>query len=348
MIEAALAVPGDLATPTGGYAYARRLMGEAEGAGLALRHVALPGGFPRPDAAALEEAGRRLGALPPGMPAIIDGLALGVLPPALVEAVPGPVVALCHHPLALETGATAEEARALAASERAALAASARVIATSETTARTLVAEFGVAPEKLTVAPPGTDPAPPAHGSGGPEVALLSVGALVRRKGHDVLVEALAGLPELRWRLTIAGPADRDPEHARTLAAQVRARGLEARVTLAGALSAGAMARAYDGADLFVLASRHEGFGMAYTEAMARGLPVLGTEAGAVREATRGAARLVPPGDADALRAALADLIGDPGARAALARACREAADGFARWPATAATIARVVREAAR
>ena len=347
MIEAAFAVPGDLATPTGGYAYARRLLAEAPGAGLALRHVALPEGFPRPGASALRETERRLQALPAGRPVLIDGLALGVLPPALLRAVPGPVVALCHHPLALESGLVPEEAAGLRESETAGLAASARVIATSETTARTLIAEFGVTPEKLTVAPPGTDPAPPARGSGGPGVALLAVGALVPRKGHDILIEALGGLKGLDWRMTIAGPADRDVGHAGALAAQMQARGLGARVTLAGALDENGMARAYDAADLFVLASRHEGFGMAYVEAMSRGLPVIGTDAGAVPEATRCAARLVPPGDVRALRMILGELIRDEGARARLARACADAAEGFTRWPETAAIVAGALRAVA-
>lgn len=348
MTEAAFAVPGDLATPTGGYAYARRLMAEAAGAGLRLRHVALPGGFPRPSAAELAETGRILGGLPAGQPVLIDGLALGVLPAGMLRALPGPVVAVCHHPLALETGVTAAEAARLQASERAAFAACAGVIASSATTARTLAADYGVPEGRLSVAPPGTDPAPLARGSGGRGVALLAVGSLTPRKGHDVLIAALGGLRHLDWRLTIVGPADRDAAHARALAAQVREAGLEGRVTLAGAVGETELARAYDRADLFVLASRYEGFGMVYTEAMARGLPVVGCDAGAVAEATRGAALLVPPGDVAALRAALAGLIADAPARARLAAACLEAAERFARWSGTAAIVARVLAKAGR
>ena len=347
VIRATFAVPGDLGAPTGGYGYARRLLAEAGGAGVALTHLALPGGFPNPTRGELAQTGRRLGALPAGRPVLIDGLALGVLPAELLRALPGPVIALCHHPLALETGIAPAAARRRRASERAALAATARVIATSATTARTLAAEYAVPGARLTVACPGTDPAPRAAGSGGPGVAILSVGALTPRKGHDVLIAALAGLADLDWRLTIAGPADRDPAHARELAGLVGAAGLRDRVSLAGALDAGAIARAYDGADLFVLASRHEGFGMALTEAMAHGLAVVGAAAGAVPEATRGAAHLVQPGDPAALRAALAPLIADAAARARLAETCWRAARGFARWPDTAARVAVALREAA-
>lgn len=340
VIRATFAVPGDLGAPTGGYVYARRLLAQAGGAGVELAHLALPGGFPDPTPAELAEAGRLLRVLPVGCPILIDGLALGVLPAELLGALPGPVIALCHHPLALETGTAPAAARRLCQSERAALAACARVVATSTTTARTLAADYAVPEARLTVACPGTDPAARARGSGGPGVAILSVGSLTPRKGHDVLIAALAGLAHLDWRLTIAGPADRDPAHARELAGLMAQAGLRDRIALAGALDAGDLAGAYDRADLFALASRHEGFGMAYREAMAHGLPVVGSKAGAVPEATRGAAHLVEPGDPAALRAALAPLIADGAARARLADACWQAAQGFSRWPDTAARVA--------
>ncbi len=345
-LRASFAVPGDLGTPTGGYAYARRLLQAAPEAGLALVHVALPGRWPHPSEAERAEAERRLRALPAGAPILVDGLALGAMPDAMLSGLPGPLVALCHHPLALETGVPAGEAAHFRATERAALAACARVVVTSETTGGILVRDYGVRREVLTVAVPGTDPAARAAGSGGPGVAVLSVGSLTPRKGHDVLVAALAGLTGLDWRLTIAGPADLDPGHAGALRRQVEAAGLSERVTFAGALTAEALDRAYAAADLFVLASRYEGFGMVYTEAMARGLPVIGCDAGAVAEATRGAALLVPPGDVAALRAALARLIGDGVARARLAGGCWAGAQGFARWSDTAARVAGALREA--
>jgi glycosyltransferase involved in cell wall biosynthesis len=349
MVRASFAVPGDLAAPTGGYVYARRLLGEIgqSGSGMEggeLAHLPLASGFPDPSSGELSETGRVLAGLPAGRPVLIDGLALGVLPAELLRVLPGPVVALCHHPLALETGVAAPEAQRLRESERAALAECAHVIATSATTAGILAADYAVPEGRLTVACPGTDPAARAQGSGGAGVAILSVGSLTPRKGHDVLISALAGLAHLDWRLTIAGPADRDAAHAGELAHQIAQVGLQDRIALAGALDAGALARAYDGADLFVLASRYEGFGMAYTEAMAHGLPAVGCAAGAVPEATRGAARLVPPGDPDALRAALAALIGEGAARAHLAEECWQAAQSFARWPDTAAAVAAVLR----
>jgi len=258
------------------------------------------------------------------------------------------LVALVHHPLALESGLSAARAAALRASERAALASARRVIATSRATAATLVADYGVPAASVVVAPPGTDPAPPAAGSAGAETRLLSVGALVPRKGHDRLIAALSRLRAMRWRLTVIGDDTRDPAAATALRAAVREAGLDGRVDLAGTVDARALDAAYAGADLFVLASLHEGYGMACAEAVARGLPVIATDAGGLPEAVPpGAGRLVPAGDVGALADALAEAIGDPRARAALAAGARRAAAALPRWPDTAARIARALSEAA-
>lgn len=348
MIRATLAVPGDLATPTGGYGYARRLLAEAAGAGVELAHLALPGGFPDADEATLAEAARRLHGLPAGAPILVDGLALGAIPAKLLRGLPGPLVALCHHPLALETGINAAAAERFRTSERAVLAASPGVVATSRSTARILVDDYDVPEARLTVAPPGTDPAPPAQGSGGSGVAILSVGSLTPRKGHDVLIRALAALAGQNWHLSIAGPTDLDRAHTAEITRAIADAGLTGRVTLVGALDRYALDRAYHQADLFALASRYEGFGMAYTEAMAHGLPVVGCRSGAVAEATRGAALLLEQGDEAGLSEALDRLIGDREARRDLASKCRAAAEGFTRWPETAALIAGALRRVTR
>ncbi|MEM1382608.1 MAG: glycosyltransferase family 4 protein [Pseudomonadota bacterium] len=340
MISAVFAVPGRLETPTGGYGYARRLLAEAAGAGLDLAHWPLPDLGLSPDPVGLAEVERRLTSAPAGWPLLIDGLALGTLPAAAIVRIDAPVFALCHHPLALETGLSEAEAARLQQSERSALAAVAHVITTSAATAAILTERYGVQPQRITVARPGTDPRPVARGSTGTGVHLLSVGGIVPRKGHRTLVAALSGLRDLDWRLTIAGPTDRDPDCLAALSAQIEAAGLSTRVRLAGACDASQITALYDGADLFVLLSEYEGYGMAYTEAMAHGLPVLGTATGAVAEATRGGAELVVPGDCSAAEMALRRLIGDREARTALARQCRAAASGFPRWDETARLVA--------
>ncbi len=340
--RALLAVPGNLATPSGGYGYARRLLAAAPGEGLILRHWPLPGGFPSPDPPALAETQRRFDLLPAGWPVIVDGLAFGALPPAAIRAARTQVIALCHHPLAREHGLSEATAATFRESERRALAEADAVITTSRATGEILAADYGVPETRITVAPPGTDPAPQARGSGGPRVRILSVGSLTPRKGHDVLLAALARLEPLAWELTILGPGETG-ETAAALLRQAETAGIADRVTLAGPADADALARAYDGADLFALASRYEGFGMAYAEAMARGLPVVGSEIAAVGEATAGAACLVPPGDAAALAAALGPLIREPERRRELAARGRLAAAGFPSWGDTAARVATVV-----
>src|SRR5262249_38599870 len=160
-----------------------------------------------------------------------------------------------------------------------------RVVTTSQTTARVLMTHYNVPARRLIVAPPGTDKAAPARGNGGSPLALLAVGAVVPRKGYDVLIAALATLRELPWRPTIAGDPTRDPGTAQQIEAEIARLELTSCVTLAGAVSDERLDALYDGADLFVLPSRYEGYGMAFAAAIARGLPVIGTDAGAIPEA---------------------------------------------------------------
>jgi glycosyltransferase involved in cell wall biosynthesis len=332
----AFAIPGDLDTRTGGYAYDRRLIAGLRARGLLVHHLAWGAGFPTPTAADLADAARSLAAQPDGRMVIIDGLAYGAMPDlATAEGRRLRLVALIHHPLALETGAPP----GLMAPERAALRHAATVIATSEATAETLRRDYGVAAGRLVVAPPGTDPAPPAARRGS---HILSLGSVTPRKGHDVLVAALSRIAALPWRCTIAGSLDRAPATVAALRAQITAAGLAERITLAGEVAdAGAL---YAEADLFVLASRHEGFGMAYAEALMRGLPVIGTLAGAIPSVVPAAAgALVPPDDPAALAEAMARLLTDRAARDAASAAALRAAARLPRWEDTVATILALI-----
>jgi glycosyltransferase involved in cell wall biosynthesis len=341
--DVVFAVPGDLATPTGGYAYDRRIIAELPALGWLPQVLDLGAGFPRPTSAIRAAACAKLAALPSHGPVVVDGLALGVLPDA-AEALHAshPLVALVHHPLALESGLSVDEAAALRRSERAALARAYRVIATSATTARLLAADYGVASDRLAVVEPGTDRADVKLRESGEVVALLSVGAVVPRKGYDVLVAALARLAHLPWRLVIAGDCARSPETVLGLEADIARFGLAERVTLLGAVAAPQLAELYASADLFVLASRFEGYGMAYTEALAHGVPVVGTTAGAIPETVpAGTGLLVPPDDVDALAAALRQLIEQPDARRELAAAAR--ALTFPSWREQAALFVRAL-----
>nr|WP_281493708.1 glycosyltransferase family 4 protein [Ancylobacter koreensis] len=326
--------------PTGGYAYDRRVMAECRALGCEVTPLALPDGFPSPTPETLTTSARLLQALPSGQPVLIDGLAFGVLPSAMLAGLGRPLAALVHHPLALETGLDADRQARLRASERAALSHAEAVIVTSPMTARILAADYAVDLAKLVVALPGVEPAARARGTVTPP-RLLAVGSIIPRKAYDVLVAALAPLRERDWRCHIVGADDRDPEAAKGLRAQIAAAGLEGRIVLTGAISGTALEAEYDAADLFVCASLFEGYGMVLTEAVARGLPVVATRAGAIPETVpAGAARLVPPGDAGALSATIALLLEQPPLRRALADKAWGQAALLPRWSQTAGVIA--------
>lgn len=345
-LHAAFAVPGALGTPTGGYAYARAVLARLPAHGIAAAHLALPGSFPHPAETDLVETVRLLSGIPAEAALLVDGLAYGAIPPAAIDALARPVVALCHHPLGLEAGLSPARAAALIATERAALARAARVVVTSPATAATLVADFGVPHARIVVAEPGTDPAPRAVGApAGAPTALLAMGAISPRKGFDLLVAALARLTDRDWRLTLVGPTDRDPATVAALRAQIAAAGLGARVTLTGTLDDAARDAAYAGADVFVSASLYEGYGMVLAEALARGLPLVASTGGAAADTVPDAAALkVPPGDVDALAAALATILDDAALRARLADAAWEAGRRLPGWDDATARIAAALR----
>jgi glycosyltransferase involved in cell wall biosynthesis len=341
----AFAVPGDLATPTGGYAYDRRMMTELGNLGWQIDLLDLGEGFPWPDEATRATAQSRLLAMPADRRIVVDGLALGVLPETASQlAGRNPLLALVHHPLALEWGLSVKQADALRASERAALAAVQGVVVTSAATAKLLASDYGVPAERIAVARPGSDPALMSQESQDGVVRLLSVGAIVPRKGFDVLITALATLADLSWRLTIAGDRTRDRSAAARLDADIARHALGDRIAAPGAVSPQRLAALYAEADVFVLASHFEGYGMAYAEAVAHGLPVIGTSAGAIPDTVPAdAGLLVDPGDSFALAQALRCVIGDADLRRRLASAARAAAPQLPTWRHSAEIFARAL-----
>ena len=344
MTKACFAIPGDLNTPTGGYIYDRTVMGLLPACGVEVEHLALPDGFPFPSAADLAETARLLGSVEADV-VVIDGLALGVLPPAVLAAVKAPIVAMHHHPLGLETGLSPESREALLASEKAATAFARHVIVTSQTTADTL-AELGFAPPPLvTIAIPGTPPGARSMGSGG-GFEIIAVGTVVRRKGYDILIAALARLRGEPWNCTIVGGLDRDIPCVEALRAQVAELGLEDRIRFAGVLGADEINALYHRADVFAMPSRYEGYGMAFAGAMSHGLPILATTAPAIPSTVPPEAGiLVAPDDAEAFADALLRLMRDADLRRRLGDGGWAHAQTLPRWEDTAAIIANVIKE---
>jgi glycosyltransferase involved in cell wall biosynthesis len=345
----AFVVPGSLKTPTGGYAYDRRIIAELERLGWHVELLDVGEEFPWPSEATQSAARARLSKVPAGWPIVIDGLALGALPKIASElARRNPLLALVHHPLAQEWGLSAGQADILRHSELVALTAVREVVVTSAATARIIASEYGVQADRITVARPGNDPVRRARGSQENVVHLLSVGAVVPRKGFDVLVAALARLNDLPWRLTIAGDLTRDTTAATELHEEIARYRLADQIATIGAVSSEQLAALYESADLFVLASRFEGYGMAYSEALAHGLPIIGTTAGAIPETVpREAGLLVAAGDAAALAATLRSAIADKGLRLFLSEAAFAAARQLPTWPQSGEIFAKALEKLA-
>jgi glycosyltransferase involved in cell wall biosynthesis len=341
----AFAVPGDLATPTGGYAYDRRVIDELRGRGWQADVVDPGGGFPFPDDAQREQAMRRLSVVEQGYALIIDGLAFGAMAQeAALLGARHPLVALVHHPLALESGLAPDVAAALRDSERKALAFASRVIVTSTQTADILAGEYGVPRALILIARPGCDAAPLAIGSEDGVARLLAVGAVSPRKGYGVLLDALARLRDLPWRLTIAGAPDRNADEAARLDAIIREHDLSGKVTLAGAVSDAHLSDLYVGADAFVSASLFEGYGMALAQAVAHGLPVVATRTGAAGDlASSGSGLLVEPGSVDGLADALQRVVADTALRQQLRLGAHAARKNLPRWTETAMLFERTL-----
>jgi glycosyltransferase involved in cell wall biosynthesis len=341
------AVPGSLDQRTGGYTYDRCVIAELRRLGCDIDVIDLGDGFPRPTPDTVSEVLPRLQRVPAARPIVVDGLALGVLPQA-AQALRAShrVIALVHHPLALESGLTARQATALRDSERTALAAVRHVIVTSPATARILVADYGVPADAITVALPGSARAAAIPKAPHDTINLLAVGAVVPRKGYDILIEALGRLTDLDWQLVIAGDVTRDRDTAGELATTVVRKRLGPRVRMAGAVSDDELAALHRAADVFVLASRFEGYGMAYAAAIAHGLPVVGTKTGAIPETVPdGAGILVPPDDVAALAAALRIMIADAALRERCAAVARNAP--LPTWEAAAQVFLRVLQSIA-
>jgi len=305
-------IPGDLEAASGGYEYDRRIISGLRTLGWQVSVHALDASFPEPSAAALTQARALFARLPEQSLVLIDGLALGAMPQVVLpHAGRLRLIGLVHHPLAAESGLAPHVARRLASSERQALEATRYVLVTSHATKRALL-DYAVLPERVSVVEPGTDAVVSAQHVRGAELQLLCVASLIPRKGHDLLFAALAPLATASWHLTCIGSLTRSPPTTARLRAQLRRLGLDNRVTLGGEADAAALARCYARADLFVLATRFEGYGMAVAEALANGLPVISTRVGAIGELVGGGAGLlVAPDDAEALRAALSRVLND-------------------------------------
>ncbi|HXD66075.1 MAG TPA: glycosyltransferase family 4 protein [Solirubrobacteraceae bacterium] len=341
----------DPARPSGGNVYDRRLCRELIACGWSVREHEVAGAWPHPDAASLAALDGVVAQIPDGAVVLLDGLVASTAPAVLVpHARRVRLVVLVHMPLGHRPGTG--EAGSIRERERAVLTATAAIVTTSAWTRGRLAELYGLPPGRIHVAAPGSDPAPLAAGTdtGG---ALLCVAAVTFDKGHDVLVAALATIADRSWRCACVGSLQRDPDFAGRVRARARDAGLEDRVSFPGPLTGADLDRRYAAADLVVLASRAETYGMVIAEALVRGLPVIAAQVGGVPEALGHGADdirpgvLVAPDDAEALGAALRAWLSDASLRDRLRRAAAERRETLSRWPATASVLAGVLAGAA-
>jgi glycosyltransferase involved in cell wall biosynthesis len=337
----ALIVPAPYDAVSGGYGYDRRMVAGLRARGHTVRVVELAGRHPLPDATAEASAWQAIADLAPGEIPVIDGLGLPSFARAAEAISRAGAVGLIHHPTPLEKGLSEADAALLSEKEALLLPLLARLIATSRATAKAL-AGMGVSEARIGVVEPGTDAAPRARGSRSAGCAILSIGAAVPRKGHDLLLRALGRLTDLDWRLTIVGSLDRDRAHAAALAALARDLAIAGRVTFAGEVADGALEELWAGADLFALATWHEGYGMAVAEALKRGIPCALTAGGAVADLLPvEAGVIVPPGDWIALSRAMRRPILDTALRHRMSDAAFAAGARLPGWEAQADAFAR-------
>lgn len=325
----------DPSRPSGGNVYDRRVLDGLAALGWEVEEHQVGGDWPHPHLSDVARLSLLLADLPDDSLLLVDGLvasaAASVLPAASNRL---RIVVLLHMPVG---PAVAEET---------VLASAAAVVTTSEWARARIRAWYGL--RQVHAVPPGTDSAPLARGSA-TGTSILCVATVHPGKGHDQLLDALAGLGDRPWTLTCAGSLDVDPDHVSKLQRQVYAERWEDRVRFTGPLVGGVLDAAYDAADLLVLASRSESYGMVVAEGLAHGLPVVATQVGGVPEALGRApggdlaGLLVPPDDVPALTEALAAWLDDPSLRRRLAQAAADRRQTLSGWDRAAVELSAVL-----
>jgi glycosyltransferase involved in cell wall biosynthesis len=335
--------------PTGGNIYDQRVCAGLAEAGWEVLVATVAAPWPVPDSGARADLARIVAAIPDGEIALIDGL---VASPTAAQLLPHAgrisMTVLLHMPLAtaLDTPPDASAQH----SERLVLGAAAGVVVTSEWTRQQVLTRYEIPEGRVHVARPGVDlvpgPARPVRGH------LICVGTLGRHKGQDLLVDALGELSDLDWQCLLAGPLDRDPDFVDQLQTRITRFGYGHRVRLAGVLTGAALSHAYTTADLLVAPSRSETYGMAVTEALAHGLPVVAAEVGGLPEALGAAddgtrpGQLIPSGDPAALAAAIGDWLSDEPLRRRLRAAAEQRRSNLRGWEHTTHEIAKALTAA--
>jgi glycosyltransferase involved in cell wall biosynthesis len=360
-------VTWDRDTPTGGTVYDQNLVTELRALGIAVRLHRLAGPWPETDASTQANLARALRAQPA---CLVDGILAGASPEVVAAAVESghAVTLVVHLPISDELGLDPARRERYAALEGQAVRAASGVVCPSHWCAAELRQRYGRS--DLGVAIPGVTPAPAAPGSqhSGGAPRLLTLASLTPTKDQLTLVRAFARLTDLAWSADLVGFDVADPGYAARVRYEVAEAGLKDRIRVTGALTGSALDQRWDAADLLVLPSRVETFGLVVTEALARGIPaIVSAGTGAVEALQQGAAvptdavqgtagptdamqgtagptdampgTAVPPGDPTALAAVLRRWLTEPTLRRAWQQSALARRGNLPGWQRTAEAV---------
>jgi hypothetical protein len=340
-------IPGDISLPTGGYRYDREILQAWSNLDTPYNLISLEGDFPFPSEQDRAKAIRQIANMPDCDIAVVDGLAGGAMPEFMAQlSKQTSVIALIHHPLCLENGLSSEDQEILNAHEKEGLQFVKGIITTSIITAGTVSSLFGIPQEQIGTVLPGVDRGRPTKPRLSGQVNLLCIGSVIERKGHTYLIEALSSLTHYDWHLDCIGMLDETSKLFAKISKLIESHNLSSRITLHGAVSEETIDMAYQSADVFVLPSLYEGYGMAYAEAIVRGIPVIGTTAGAIpKTVPEDCGILVEPGRSDQLAAALEALISNSDKRIRYHRAALAREPEFPHWGRSAEQFLELIED---
>jgi glycosyltransferase involved in cell wall biosynthesis len=280
-------VTWDRDVPTGGNVYNSNLLTELDALGVKVRLQTLPGPWPEGNASTHAQLAKVLQGAPTS---IVDGIVGCGAPDVIAAAVDSGrvILILLHLPISDELGLEPSRRERYAALEARAIRAASGVLSTSRWSAEKFTRRFGC--RDVGVAVPGVRPAEVARGSqhtGAPR--FLTLATLTPTKDQLTLVQALRQVAGLSWTAALIGSDQSAPHYAARVRAHIASAGLTERIVVPGMLTGDTLDREWDAADLLVLPSRTETYGLVIGEALARGVPaVVPAETGAVEALHQG------------------------------------------------------------
>ena len=341
-MRVAFVTVGDTDRLTGGYLYNARVLSALRERGVEVEEINPCGASPEEQKEAVSRLGSRFDYSAFDV-VVVDVLARVVCSPHLDRwRTVRPVVAMVHE---LPSVAASQVEAGKERGYEEPLLRSDRLIAVSAH-GESILRDRGVPAGRIRVVQPGFDRLPKENRAEGTDqtVRALCVAQWIPRKGILDLVRAWTLRERPGAALELVGETDVDPGYA----ASVRAAIAGSAITVSGPVDDAELGAAYAAADLFVLPSRYEGYGVVYAEALAQGLPVIACDVGPVPELVgEDAAILVPPKDVEALSGALDLLLRDASLRDRMSAAARRRARELPRWEDTAEGFLGVIREVA-